>query len=200
MKAFYPIAYLSNMLGGWFLANHWTHNTPLWWAAPFLLLGTFCLWVSVFKPTFPPFKSMYLLRGTLNFLAVWLVSIPILLYFLAGAKGRAMWDYPVVMVGTLVVGLFISPLAGWVHAILTRQEDRIRALITDDQLKDYERHTLSQLRAFNPWLKHAPTKVLVAAWHDWSTKTYCAGWIDSTSPGRIEAFVKWAFTRPIDRY
>lgn len=47
MKALHPIGLVLNMAGGWFLANHWTHGTPLWWCAPFLVLGIVCLVVSI---------------------------------------------------------------------------------------------------------------------------------------------------------
>lgn len=60
----------------------------------------------------PSLKSMYLLRGTLITLGAWVIISYVTIYLLAGPKGRAMWDYPILMGALWLAGLFIAPIMG----------------------------------------------------------------------------------------
>ncbi len=141
--------------------------------------------------TLPSFRSMYLVKGTLTALAVWFV-----IGLWLNSHGPVASRFDALF---YVIGLFFVVNAGMTYALAKEADVRQRSLITDDQLKDYERETLRLIRAANPWCERMPTNVLYDAWYDWSTEVCHSAWLKPT-PDRIRSFLSWAFTRPIDRF
>lgn len=151
--------------------------------------------------TFPPFKSMYLLKGVTISLVIWF-------WLSAWLVSRAPTPSPIDSI-LFVMSLCIFIFMGWVFATIRTNADRVRSFIIDDQLPDHERDTLIAIRAASPWAKDVPTKVLASTWREWSKIVYFIEghrdfdidyWLDGTNPRRVKAFLSWAFTRPIDRY
>ncbi len=139
----------------------------------------------------PPFKSMYLVKGTLTGAVIWFGAGLLITYASPVADVRDSIFF--------VSGLVAIPLWSWVYASIKRDEAARSSLITDHLLKDYERETLTAIRAASPWCERMPTKVLYDAWREWSTKTRSAGWLHP-APDTVRRFLSWAFTRPIDRF
>lgn len=151
--------------------------------------------------TFPPFKSMYLVRGVLTALALMGGVTYFLVHAMFLPAGRETPLYVDFMAMSLFMAFCASLIMGLGYAILKRDEVRRQSLITDDSLPDYERETLRAIRAASPWARQLPTKTLLGAYQDWSVAELGRS-VRESAPADIRAahFLSWAFTRPIDRY
>lgn len=83
--------------------------------------------------TFPPLKSMYLLRGTLITLLLWNLAVGFSLYPTAGIGSPVIVNLAQVF---FMLGLFFAPIGGCLYACMKRQEVAVAALIVDDSLPD----------------------------------------------------------------
>lgn len=145
--------------------------------------------------TFPPLKSMYLLRGTLVTLLTFWVFCLLLLWPMSSRFSPAWWFEAQ---GFFIVSLVVGVLGGIAHTADMRNRDKVLALIVDDSLPDYERDTLRAIRAASPWAANLPTDCLRHAYSDWVNQT--GYWENVPSSEMIRAFLAYAFARPIDRY
>ena len=79
---------------------------------------------------------------------------------------------------------------------LIRLFNRLRGL-EDYVLRDYELETLHAIRQSSWKLSWYSTEVLTRLYHEYSTITYFAGWMEHNDK-LIKNFIAWATTRPID--
>lgn len=74
-------------------------------------------------------------------------------------------------------------------------------LIEDPEvpLRDYEIETLYQVRLASRKLSWVSTSKLCNLYHQWSTVSYFAGWVDiSGNPKGLQKFILWATTAPMN--
>lgn len=64
-------------------------------------------------------------------------------------------------------------------------------------LTDYQAATVRLIRGASPRLNRETDARLASLWHEWSHTTACAGWLE-TGGRRVEEFVAWATTAPVD--